>query len=256
MKQITITSQIGGLLTKTEKIKKKGWIPSVAKGSGSVGRTFEDALGLRENYFEISDYEGVVEIKTKLIREDNKYKYINLFGATPDKYLFEIKRVLRTYGYPSRKDKNLRVFNLSFSADKTIYTRKYLFRLAVDRDKKEVVLKVFDPYTSQLIDSNVSWSFDMLEEKLKRKFKYLLYIKAEKKFEHNQLFFHYVDSRFYALKNFESFLRAIEKGYVRVTFKISTYFEGVKYGRINDHGTSFDIHEDHLEDVFELLKHN
>ena len=218
------------LLRKAEVIKNKGWIPSIKKGSSSMGRTYETALGLNENYFEISDYEGLIEVKTKSIRLDKPYKYINLFGATPDKYLFTIKEIINKYGYPSKNDKNLRVFNLSFFANKTIYTRRHLFKLLVDRNRKEVVLNVYDSYTCELINHDIAWSFDMLKEKLERKLKYLLFVKVNSKFEHNRVYFHYSEYCLYKLKNFDSFLNAIESGYVRVTFKIGAHFSGDKYG--------------------------
>ena len=242
------------LMIKVETIKDQGWLLNVGKGSNSVGRTFEAALGIEENELEVPDYEGIVEIKAKSIRNDDLYKHINLFSAVPDNYLFEIKRILNTYGYPNNKDKNLKSFYFSFYANKSIFSRKYIFKLKVDRNQQKVILNIYDKNTWSLIDSDISWSFKLLREKLYRKLKYLLYAKAERKFEHNQLFFHYIDIKLFVLKDFNSFLTAIENGYIRVTFKIGSYMWGPKYGNINDHGTSFDINEDYLEEVFTLLK--
>ena len=249
-----IPIEFENLMQDVEKIKQKGWIVSTCKGCGAVGRTFETELGLSENELEIPDYRGVIEIKTKSIRGDNLYKYINLFSAVPDNYLFEIKRILHTYGYPNKKDASLRSFNFSFSTIRTVFTRNYFFKLKIDRNKEKIILDVYDKFTGVLVEDDISWSFKIIKEKLYRKLKYLLYVKAKRKFEHNDLFFHYVDIKFYILRDFECFLKAIENGYIRVTFKINMYTKGPKYGNINDHGTSFDINEDFLEKVFYLYK--
>ena len=254
MEESELPMEFERLMKDVQKIKDQGWILSVCGGSRAVGRTFETALGLDENELEIPDYEGVIEIKAKSIRNDNLYKHINLFSAAPDNYLFETKRILNTYGYPNHKDNKLKAFNYSFSTKKTVFSRGYYYKLKVDRKNEKVILNVYDKFTGFLIDDDIAWSFDMLREKLYRKFKYLLYAKAKRKFEHNELFFRYVDIRFYILKDFECFLKAIENGYIRVTFKIDTYIKGPKYGMINDHGTSFDIDEDYLEEVFYLYK--
>lgn len=252
MQKYELPVEFERLMGDVRRVKNQGWILSVCGGSRAVGRTFEMALGLSENELEIPDYEGIIEVKAKSIRGDNLYKHINLFSAVPDNYLFEIKRILNTYGYPNRKDKSLKAFNYSFSTTKAVFSRGYFFKLKVDRRKERVVLNVYDKFTGFLIDSDISWSFEMLKEKLYRKLKYLLYAKARRKFEHNELFFHYVDIRFYILRDFESFLKAIENGHIRVTFKIDSYVTGPKYGMVNDHGTSFDIDEDYLEEVFYL----
>ena len=91
----------------------------------------------------------------------------------------------------------------------------------------------------------------MLKTKLYRKLKYMLYVKAERKFQHNMVYFRYIKSNLYLLKDFEHFLQAIEKGYIKISFKIGAYTWGHKYGEVNNHGTNFSINEDYLEELFE-----
>ena len=84
-------------------IKEKGYIKGIYNSSSSIGRTFEQALGLGMNKESIPDYNGI-EIKTKRTYTKN---FITLFTAVPngDKPL-EIARLKDTYGYPYYKDKN------------------------------------------------------------------------------------------------------------------------------------------------------
>ena len=247
---ISVYNKLVTLLNETREIENAGWIPCVSCGSGTVGRTFENALGIDENTFEVPDYDGLVEIKTKIIRKDNLYEFINLFSTVPDSYLFETKRIVKTYGYPHKRNSELKVFNLSVYANKVVFTRKYMFKLCVDRNKNQLVLNIYDRFSFELIDNDVAWSFDLLSQKLYRKLKYLLYVKARKKMINGKVFFCYSNSKLYILKDFECFLTAIERGYIRVTFKIGSYTWGYKYGNVNDHGTSFDINENYIEELF------
>ncbi len=238
------------LIIKTEKIKEKGWIKSEIKGTAASGKTFEKALGIEKNNFEIPDY-GEIEIKTKT--NSKFYTYITLFSATPNSYLYEIKRIHELYSYPYYKDKDLNVFNMSIYSNKKVYGgNNHYFKLHVDYKKEQIVLHVFNN-EGKIIDNNCAWSFSMIEEKVNRKLKYLLFVKAERKFEHNEVFFRYTKHQLYILKDFKTFIKAIEEGCIRVSFRINVFKDGYRYGQIHDHGTSFDIEEKNLEKIYYKL---
>jgi len=129
-------------------------------------------------------------------------------------------------------------------------SNKYHFIINVDWKNEKVVLNIHDKYSGALIDNNSSWSFGMLKEKLYRKLTYLCLVKAERKYEFPNVYYKYVDYRFYVLKNFEEFIKAIDKGIIKVTFKINVFKTGHKKGQIHDHGTSFDINEADLEKIY------
>ena len=74
---------------KFNKIKNNGWILSQGNGNGAGGITFEKLLNIQTNNFEIPDFKDI-ELKVKY---SNKEKYISLFNATPDSFLYEIKRI-------------------------------------------------------------------------------------------------------------------------------------------------------------------
>lgn len=140
---------------------------------------------------------------------------------------------------------------MEFYVNRVAFSRKYMYKLSIDKENEKIIFIVIDKFTGRIVDNKISWSFAMLKEKLYRKFRYMLYVKAKRKFENNTVYFHYIKSRLFILKDFEHFLQAIEKGYIKISFKIGAYTWGHKYGNIKDHGTSFSIHEDYLEKLFE-----
>lgn len=232
---------------KIQEIKSKGWIKAVNNHNNGIGLTLERELGVNTGDFEIPDF-GQIELKTKKIGSE---PYTTLFNATPDSYLFETKRIQQEYGYPHSKNPNFKVFNVSINgSDYKSISNKFLFILDVDRNKKAVVLKVFDKHNKNLIDDKTSWSFELLEEKLYRKLKYLMFIKAIRKYESPYVYYKYTNAQFYILKDFDTFLKAIEQGIIRVTFKINAILSGKNKGKLHDHGTSFEIQEKDLEKIF------
>ncbi len=240
-------NDLKNLIVKTEEIKTKGWIKSKAKGSAAGGKTFEQELNVENNTFEIPDY-GEIEIKTKT--DSPFYTYITLFSATPDSYLYEIKRIHALYSYPYCKDKDLTVFNKSIYINKS-YSKdgQHEFKISVDYKSEQIILQVFNRQ-GKIIDDKCRWSFSMIKEKVNRKLKYLMIVRTERKIEHNETFFRYTGYQLYLLKDFKYFIKAIEEGYIRITFKISVFKDDYRYGQIHDHGTSFDIEEKNLDKIY------
>lgn len=158
-----------------QRIRAKGYIRGICNNFSAIGRTFENELGLPENGFSVPDYYGI-EIKT---RRAYSKSYITLFNATPDgKNLFEIERLKDMYGYPSKKDRNYKVLYIDALATKLIYAGiKYQYKIEVDRLEKKVYLAIFNRY-NELIERNVYWSFDYLEERLVNKVRFLAIVNA------------------------------------------------------------------------------
>lgn len=237
------------IISKTEKIINQQWVPSMYKGTGGMGITFEKLLNIETNTFEIPDYDNI-EIKTKLY---DRGGYISLFNATPDSYLFEIRRIRDTYGYPYSKDKELKVFNISVYSNKKVYIGNNLWvKLKIDKIKKRIFLLIINKYNN-ILDSDCSWSFELLKEKIYRKLKYLLLVYGTKKERNNITFYKYLKYHCYKLKNFENFLSCLETGDIRISFKIGVIRFGDKRGNIKDHGTSFDIEKSKLYKIYDEI---
>lgn len=233
------------------KIKQKGWIKNIRKGSTGVGTTLEYLLNIPENNFEIPDFNGI-EIKTK--RTYGK-SYTTLFNAKPDgPHYCETERLKEDYGYPHTKYKEYKVLNNSFFATKkTRIGIRYYFQLHIDRKQSKVFLLIFDIH-GNLIENEVFWYFDTLKEKLYKKLKMIALIDSEVKTIGNQEYFRYYNLTIYKLKSFDEFLNLLEKGIIRVTFKISVFLSGKRKGETHDHGTGFDIQKDDLQKLYDVYQ--
>lgn len=229
-------------------INKRGWIKSKRKGSGGIGFTFETLLGKEEDYFSVPDFRSV-EIKTMRIVSR---RVLHLFSLTPDgDYLFPIKRILNTLGYPSKWNSNYKVFMVRVDAIK--YKKIGLFKkikLVVNRIDNKLELKALN-LKDEVIDINVSWSFDLLKETLERKLKRLAVIKAKSMFIGDEEYFWYSQIYLYELRDFNTFLSLIESGVIDVTFSIDVFKNEKRYGQIYDHGTYFSINFANVEKLFE-----
>ena len=118
------------LKKKFDEIKKSGWIKSKVKGKGAGGITFEVLLGKERENFEIPDYDGI-EIKTT----SQKGFKIGLFNSAPDNELFEIRRLINTYGYLNTQ--NIKVFRFYVnSKNHTKIQTGISFKLKVDKNKE------------------------------------------------------------------------------------------------------------------------
>lgn len=238
------------IINKTNKIIKDGWIKGVSNGSGNAGITFETLLGKERENFEIPDYDGI-EVKTKSLY--GREKYMTLFNANPDSYLFQINRIHDTYGYPDKDNPEYKVFNVSlYTNRKKLINKNTIAYLHVDRAKRIIVLRFQNIYSSKL-DEETTWSFDLLEEKLLRKLQKLFIVKYISKKNTSGTYFKYQSYQCYELKTFDNFIDAIEKGKVRITFSIGVFKSGKRLGQIYNHGTKFNIKLDDLSQIFTKL---
>ena len=239
------------LNTEFLKIKKLKWIQGITNGYGNAGRTFEYLLGKKEaDELPVPDYYGI-EIKTRAY--NSKYK-LSLFSTVPDgPELFETKRILQKYGYPARGMKSANVLFGYINAKKESFIgKKYQYKLDVDKKEKKIFLNIYD-INNKLIERKSYWSFELLKEKLELKLQNLAIIKWKGRIINEKNYFYYQEIIFYQLKSFERFIELIEQGIITIVIKIDVYRDEKKMGQIHDHGTSFQIAEEHLALLFNTI---
>lgn len=246
-----MTTKIDELKRLFYEIKNMGWIESENIRTGSIGRTFENLIGIPNNEFEIPDFDKI-EIKTKTECSDS---YTALFSCTPTgPHYHEVERLKDLYGYPDSKLKMYNVLNTSvYSKYKSKVGLNFFFELKVDREKEKLYLLIYDKQKN-LIENQVYWDFDILEEKLYRKLKYLAFVKAKKKICDEKKYFKYYNMKFYKLTDFDTFIDLLDAGIIRISIKIGVFRDEQRIGKIHDHGTSFCIQEKDLNKLYQLIE--
>ena len=176
------------LKEKFNKIKEMGWLNSNRTDYGVIGVTFEKLVGVTTNELEIPDFSSI-EIKTK---SKSKFDYISLFNCVPTGPNFhEVERIKETFGYPDSKLKIFKVLGGDvFSNKLSKIGNNFYFKLNVHKFQKKITLSVYDMQCNK-IEESTYWDFDILEEKLTRKLKYLAIIGTDKIKREGKSYFKY-----------------------------------------------------------------
>ena len=218
--------------------------------SSGIGYTFENLIGKQEENFPIPDYNGI-EIKTS---RRTSWGKIHLFHATPDgDYLFPIKNILEVLGYPDRNYPKYKVFNISLNSKN--YTKigsNKKIKICVNREKNKVYL-IAKNKKDEDYKLHVSWSFELLQQRINLKLKYLAIVKAESKKIEGIEYFKYDEIKFYKLKSFTTFIDLLEAGIIDISFTIGIYKKGKKLGQTHDRGTIFSINRNHIKLLYDEI---
>lgn len=246
-----MNNNIRQLESKFNEIVKMGWIEYDKINYGAIGETFEKLIGLTPNDLQIPDF-GNIEIKTK---SSAKFSYVCLFTCAPTgPHYHEVEIIKDLYGYPDSTFKKFNVFNGDVFANKLNKIGiRFNFKLNVYRQENKIRLSVYDR-KKQKIEESTYWDFDILEEKLIRKLTYLALVDTEKKIVNGKLLFKYKKLRIYKLKSFNTFIDLLEKGLIKVTFKISVFKDPKRLGKIHDRGTAFSIESKNINMLFNLVE--
>ncbi len=243
-------TDIDNLYKKFIDIRKMGFVPSLRDGPTGIGYTFETLLGKKEDKLINPDF-GSIEIKTMSIISRRK---LHLFNATPDgDYAQPINRILNSLGYPDKQNPAFKSFHMDVNAKKYTWIGFYKkMRLYVNKYDKKVELFAYRE-NGNMIDLQTSWSFSLLEERLKTKLAYLAVVEAKKKYINGIQHYHYTKISFYKLRDFKRFIKLIKNGKIMVTFKISTIKTGERIGEIHDHGTDFSIYYKNINRLYKRI---
>lgn len=233
-------------------IKKRGWIKVSENGPGGAGITFEHLIGKDKENFEIPDFEGI-EIKTK--KNKTIYSYITLFNYTPEsKYINETQRLKNNYGYPDSNLKEYKVLNNSFFVNERKWVgKKHQFLLKFNKLEGRLYLHVLN-VNGELVEKESYWTFETMEDKILRKLNMLAMIKVENKKNDGIEYCKYTSATFYKFKGMNVFLDLLEKGIIRLTFKIGVFKSGKRFGQTHDHGTGFEIDKRNINKLYDIYE--
>ena len=232
-------------------IKKKRWIKSLREGPTGIGYTFESLINKKEDNLREPDFKGI-EIKTMKYLTN---KTIHLFSMTPNGDMPNpIRTVLEALGYPDKNNNYYKVLNVSITANK--YTSLGLYKklkLEINWKKERIELNAYHTIKGKYY-FDISWSFKELKKIYETKINQLAIVKACYKRVKKEDYFYYNKIEFYKQKNFETFIKLIEQGIIKITFKIQCQIDSDNNKKIHDRGTDFSIEYENISLLFEQVK--
>lgn len=211
---------------------KDSWIETETKGSGSIGRSFENLLGVKENNLDMPDF-GTLEIKSHRTKTDS---LITLFSKSPTNKNKVGKVLLKKYG--NTTDKRRLYTTVYANKFRKVYDR-YDFKLKLNRIDKRIELLVYKNGIKEALEAY--WDFDIIEKKLKNKLNSVCYVTFKTKKINEKEYFKYNEMTLLIGPELDIFLNAIEEGFVCVDFR---------YSGTKDHGVSFRIRKTNLDRIF------
>lgn len=250
------------LIAELKKIRSMGWIPNARHGNaGGVGNTLEDLLGIEENNLPIPN---AAEWELKCQRMETS-SLTTLFHSEPSPRAirFVPQVLLQLYGW-AHKEAGGKYGEDEKSFRQTITGSRRSdrgFTVTVDREGRKVLISFDADHVDERhaewlegVKQNIGleelspqpyWGFDDLEHKAGTKLLNCFYIRARTKREGGKQFFSYEEIYMLSKFNINTFINAMEHGYVYVDFDARTG---------HNHGTKFRLKQGNLEQLYEEVK--
>lgn len=235
------------LIKQFKKIVAKRWIPSVNKGLGSVGLTFEKELNKNPDSLFFPDYYGV---EIKCTTRFSKFP-ISLFSIAFDGPTFpEINRILEKYGYfdPVYKNKKILFSKLSCT-EKHYVNNRYKFQLEIDDDEEKLYLSVYDLFDC-LLERKSFVYLESIFNHLTLKLNNLAIVYASKKVIHDKEHFRYYKICLYKLRGYDTFLNLLKNGKIEVYLEGRIARSGKDIGKYKNKNLIFKIKKELIQELF------
>lgn len=244
-----MTKEEQQLIKKFIEISDKKWIKGINNITNSVGLTFENQLNKNPDSMYFPDYYG---IEIKCSQRFSRYP-INLFSLAFDgPNLYEMNRILQTYG------KNDVIYRDKKQLQGTIYVNEYnqinnnYFKIKIDRETKQIILSIYD-LNYNLLEEKAYIDFETIKSRLELKLSKLAIIYASKKTIDNNLYFRYYLITLYKLKSFETFIKLLEKDYIKVELIGRVSRSGIEKGRQRNKNLVFSIEKENIKLLFDKI---
>nr|DAV38973.1 MAG TPA: MvaI/BcnI restriction endonuclease family [Caudoviricetes sp.] len=228
---------------KLKDISDKGYISTLRKGDTGIGQTLEQLLELEENNLSLPDINLNLEVKAakkaelKAFRK-NTDSMLTLFTKEPlsnlargrDRYLLE------TFGYTS----------LDPSKEKDLYTTI----TALDYNSQGFKLVVKENallLSHKTIPLDIHWPYELLKKVFEQKLPALVVVLANTRGIEFDEQFHYNEAYYLQGFNFQDFMTAVSKGYIKVDLRMHLRANNT----VRNHGTAFRIVKSKLYTCFD-----
>ena len=212
-------------------LKNKGFVPSRRKGSGGVGHTLEQELGLTESNLAIPDIGGRVELKPTRKRSNSMITLFTLEGA----WKLHQRKVIEQYGYIDGQNRQALQSRVSYSQ-----CNSRNLKITLDKNQQEIHL-------SHNLENLATWDIYKVIGKFTSKLENLLIVSADTQRVHGKEKFLFNEA--YLLKRISSkcILKAFENS--QIVIELRMHLKNT--GSVRNHGTAFRIKERDIIDLYE-----
>lgn len=216
------------LVDRLKELKSRGWIKSINPFSLKIdprdaGETLERELGIKPNNLISADYQGEIEVKSKLKHARTSD---TLFSCVPNWGKSKVKssaEMILKYGYPCRKVEKYPDYIDLYVTVKEKPNPQGLY-LVSDDEKEEL-------YQYQINDGNIcTWEYKHIEGKIKEKHPKTAWLVVETTKINNENYFKYIGLEMTQNPLISQFIMLINNG--KLTFDWR--------GRIKKDGTGYD----------------
>jgi hypothetical protein len=214
---------------------------------GGIGNTFEDYLGVRENNLKLPDFKDF-EVKSQ---REMTSSYVTLFTKSASAPRSANRILKDAYGKPDPAFPKFNSLHTSIFAHRTnsVYGL-YKMRLFVNFNEQKLCLEVYDN-KDNLLSNVVYWDFETLEA-ASNKLRKLAVVTAEVKKVLGESYFYYNKASIYLGFTFEKFMNFLNEGHIMFDIRVGVYKSGKKMGKVHDHGSSFRIKREKIEDLYDI----
>jgi hypothetical protein len=239
-------------LKRMETIKKMGFVPSHRKKDTGIGKTLEDLLELKENNIQGPDFSNY-ELKAS---RKGSQSMITLFTKKlePDSG----EKLWQTYGYKQRKTVSERFKQKTLlgaeteghfvpAKEKELHSTVF----AQNENSMGFTLMVSIDRVTIKNRKNVEcyYSASVLRETLGKKYANMIHVLADHKRVQGQEYFWYNEAYLHSGFTFETFMKLVAEGKIKVDIRIGHYPDG----RLHDHGTGLRVLPTHLQSCFDSM---
>lgn len=231
-------------------ISNQRWIKGINNFNNSVGLTFEKLLNKKADSLFLPDFHG---IEIKCTQRYSKFP-IALFSCSFDgPFLYEMNRLLITYGKNDIIYKDKKILNGILSYNYKTLINKYYFKLDVSNKNQKIIIEIYD-LNNNLIENQSYISFDTLKTKLETKLSNLAIVYASKKEINHNPYFRYYKMMIYRLKSFDKFIELLAKDIIIVEISGRVSRSGTESGRQRNKNLVFKINKNKIDELFKIVK--
>lgn len=231
-------------------IKEKGFVASTRIHDTSIGKTFEDLVGIHENNNFLADYKDVLEIKSS---RKFSASMMTLFTKSLSYPKGVNSMLCQRYGKPDEAFPNLRILHTTVSAsDFNTFEKRYGFKLSVSEQLGLIYLVIKDLQTGKVEPVEPYFTFDDLRERVEKKCKKVAYVTAESKKESGKESFRFSKAVLLSGLTFQKFIDCAKNGLIVYDIRLGAYRSGKLKGKPHDHGSGFRVIKRNINKVFDM----